>query len=84
MTLKSDRRDLSFEEITDIARNLPTKQQLELAEELQRAGLKAKWDEIFAALKPNSISNHEIVCICKEVRRERYQKRLGEEAARRR
>ena len=83
MTFKSDRRDISFAELTDLAKSLPTKKQLALAEELQRAGLKAKWDEIFAALEPNSMSNHEIVRICKDVRRERYQKRLREEAARR-
>jgi hypothetical protein len=67
-----------------IVRDLPTRKQQQLAEELQRAGLKAKWDEILAAFTPNRISEREIIRTCKEVRRELMEKRRNATVARRR
>jgi hypothetical protein len=83
MSFKSDRRDISYSEVVELALGMSTKEQLKLAEELQRAGLKAKWDAILAAFRPNSMSDREIVRTCKEVRQELWEKRY-EAAARRR
>jgi hypothetical protein len=79
-----DRQQLSYEEIVAIVRGMPTKEQQRLAEELRRAGLKAKWDEILAVFMPNSMSEREIVRTCKEVRRELWEKRRNEGAPDRR
>jgi hypothetical protein len=81
---KSDRPNLSYEQIVAIVREMPTKEQQRLAEELRQAGLKAKWDEILAAFEPNSMSEREIVRTCKEVRRELWEKRRNEGDPRRR
>ena len=61
MSFKSDRRDISYSEVVELALGMSTKEQLKLAEELQRAGLKAKWDAILAAFRPNSMSDREHV-----------------------
>jgi hypothetical protein len=79
-----DRQQLSYEDIVAIVRGMPTKEQQLLVEELRRAGLKAKWDEILAMFKPNSMSEREIVRTCKEVRRELWEKRRNEGAPDRR
>ena len=84
MSFKSDRRDISYSEVAELALSMRTKDQLKLAEELQRAGLKAKWDEILAAFRPNSMSDREIVRTCKEVRQELWEKRRNATAPRRR
>jgi hypothetical protein len=84
MSFKNDKPRLSFEEIVAIVRELPTRKQKQLAEELQRAGLKAKWDEILAAFAPNMISEREIVRTSKEVRRELMEERRNAVVARRR
>jgi len=80
---KNDRPNLSYDEIVDIVRGMPTKEQQRLAEELHRAGLKAKWEEILTAFEPNMVSDREIVRTCKAVRR-RLVKKRHEAAARRR
>jgi|GEM_PF-6501461 len=72
----------SYAELVALVRDLPTEQQRMLAEELQRSGLKAKWEEILLAFQPNSISEREIVRTCKEVRRKLVKKRY-ESVARR-
>lgn len=84
MTLKSDRREFAYEQVVELALGMSTKDQLKLAEELRRSGLKAKWDEILAAFQPNSISEREIVRTCKEVRSKLWEKRRHAVAARRR
>jgi hypothetical protein len=84
MSFKSEKPRLSYDEIVAIVRDLPTRKQQQLAEELQRAGLKAKWDEILAAFTPNRISEREIIRTCKEVRRELMEKRRNATVARRR
>ncbi len=81
---KNDRPNLSYEQIVAIVREMPTKEQQRLAEELRQAGLKAKWDEILAAFEPNSMSEREIIRTCKEVRRELWEKRRNEGDPRRR
>ncbi|MBK9276029.1 MAG: hypothetical protein IPM49_16025 [Flavobacteriales bacterium] len=83
MTLRSDRKDISYTEVAELALGMSTKDQLKLAEALQRAGLKAKWDDILAAFRPNSISDREIVRTCKEVRRVLWEKRHAVPARRR-
>lgn len=83
MSFKSDRREVSYTEVAELALSMRTKDQLKLAEELQRAGLKAKWDEILAAFRPNSMSDREIVRTCKEVRQELWEKRNAAPARRR-
>ena len=83
MAFKSDRQTSSYTQVAELALGMSTKDQLKLAEELQRAGLKAKWDEILAAFRPNSMSNREIVRTCKEVRRELWEKRRNATTARR-
>ncbi len=84
MAFKSDRPDIGYTKVAELALSMSTKDQLKLAEELQRAGLKAKWDEILAAFRPNSISDREIVRTCKEVRQELWEKRRNATATRRR
>lgn len=80
---KSDRPNLSYEEIVAIVRDLPTRKQQQLAEELQRSGLKAKWEEILLAFEPNAVSERDIVRTCKEVRRKLAKKRYEAAAHRR-
>ena len=75
MAFKSDRQSSSYTQVAELALGMSTKDQLKLAEELQRAGLKAKWDKILAAFRPNSMSNREIVRTCQEVRRDLWEKR---------
>ncbi len=83
MSFKSDRGDIRYSEVAELALSMRPKDQLKLAEELKRAGLKAKWDEILAAFRPNSISDREIVRTSKEVRRELWEKRNAASARRR-
>jgi hypothetical protein len=64
MAFKSDRKDIDYTQVEELALSMSTKDQLKLAEELKRAGLKAKWDDILAAFRPNSISDREIVRTC--------------------
>ena len=75
---------LSDEQVKEYILDLPSKRRVALMEELQLAGLKAKWDELFAAFKPNSISDRDIVRTCKEVRRELWEKRSNNAGPRRR
>ena len=82
MSFKSKSRSSSYSEIAELALSLSTKDQLKLAEELRRAGLKAKWNKILAAFRPNSISDRDIVRTCKEVRGELWEKRRNGTAAR--
>jgi hypothetical protein len=84
MAFKSDRKDIDYTQVAELALSMSTKDQLKLAEELKRAGLKAKWDDILAAFRPNSISDREIVRTCKEVRSELWEKRRNATATRRR
>ena len=84
MSFKSNSPGSSYSEIAELALNMSTKDQLKLAEELRRSGLKAKWDKILAAFRPNSISDRDIVRTCKEVRGELWEKRRNGTAARRR
>jgi CDP-glycerol glycerophosphotransferase (TagB/SpsB family) len=84
MTLKSDRRDLSYSEITELALSMPAKEKLHLAEELKREGLKADWEYIFRSLKPNQVSEEEILKVSKQVRRKLNARRSRATAARRR
>ncbi len=51
MAFKSDKPEISYSQVAELALSLSTKDQLKLAEDLQRAGLKAKWDEILAAFR---------------------------------
>ena len=83
MSFKNDKPRLSFDEIVALVRDLPTRKQKQLAEELQRAGLKAKWDEILAAFTPNMVSEREIIRTSKEVWRELMEKRRNAIVARR-
>lgn len=84
MSFKSEKPRLSYDEIVAIVRDLPTRKQQQLAVELQRAGLKAKWDAILAAFTPNMISEREIIRTSKEVRRELMEERRNAPPARRR
>ncbi len=84
MAFKSDKPDISYSQVAELVLSLSTKDQLKLAEDLQRAGLKAKWDEILAAFRPNVMSDREIIRTCKEVRRERWEKRQDTSPPRRR
>jgi hypothetical protein len=83
MSFKSNSQGSSYSQIAELALNMSTKDQLKLAEELRRAGLKAKWDKILAAFRPNSISDRDIIRTCKEVRAELWEKRSNGPAARR-
>lgn len=83
MAFKSDKPEISYSQVAELALSLSTKDQLKLAEDLRRAGLKAKWDEILAAFKPNTMSDREIVRTCKEVRRELWEKQQNASSARR-
>ncbi len=80
---KGTRNRPSYDDIVAMVRTMPTKEQLLLAEELRREGLKAKWDEILAAFQPNSVSEREIVRASKAVRRRLSKKRYGSATDRR-
>lgn len=84
MTLKSDRPDLSYAEITELALSMPSKEKLRLAEELKRQGLKADWEYIFRSIKPKQVSEKEILKVSKQVRRKLNARRSRATAARRR
>ncbi len=84
MAFKSDKPDIRYSQVAELALSLSTKDQLKLAEDLQRAGLKAKWDEILAAFRPNTMSDRAIVRTCKEVRRQLWEKRQDASPPRRR
>lgn len=84
MTLKSDRPDLSYAEITELALSMPSKEKLRLAEELKRQGLKADWEYIFRSIKPKQVSEKEILKVSKQVRRKLNTRRSRATAARRR
>jgi len=84
MSFKSEKPRLSYDDIVALVRDLPTRKQKQLAEELQRSGLKAKWDAILAAFTPNMVSEREIVRTSKEVRRELMEERRNATVTRRR
>ncbi|MBX2973719.1 MAG: hypothetical protein KF797_11485 [Flavobacteriales bacterium] len=69
MTLKVDRPELSYAEITELALSMPVREKLHLAEELKRQGIKAAWDLIFRSLKPGQVSEEEILKVSKQVRK---------------
>lgn len=76
MAFTRDNRDkLSYDELVTLVRELPTKEQRMMAEELRLAGLKAKWQEILAAFEANAVSDREIVRASKAVRRRLIKKR---------
>ena len=77
---KGGRANLSDEQVKEYILDLPPKRRLALLVELQLAGVKAEWDAIFAAFKPNQVSQREIDRTVKQVRAKR-QTRLRREAA---
>ncbi|MBZ0205221.1 MAG: hypothetical protein K8H89_02770 [Flavobacteriales bacterium] len=46
MAFKSDKPEITYLQVAELALSLSTKDQIKLAEDLQRAVLKARWDEI--------------------------------------
>lgn len=71
MTLRSDRRDLSYSEITDLALSMPDSEKLKLAERLKEAGVKADWEAIFRAFRAPKLDQRTINKAVKAVRARR-------------
>ena len=71
MTLRSDRGDLSYSEITDLALSMPDSEKLKLAERLKKAGVKADWEAIFRAFRAPKLDQRTINKAVKEVRARR-------------
>ena len=71
MSFKSDRSDLSYAEIADLALSLPDAEKLKLAERLRDAGVKADWEAIFRAFRTNKLDQRTINKAVKEVRARR-------------
>lgn len=80
---KGSRPELTCEEIRELALSMPTKEKLRLAEDLERQGIKAAWDHIFRSLKPNQVSEEEIIKVSKQVRKKLNARRSRASAARR-
>jgi CDP-glycerol glycerophosphotransferase (TagB/SpsB family) len=71
MTFRSDRRDLSYSEITDLALSMPDSEKLKLAERLKKAGVKGDWEAIFRAFRAPKLDQRTINKAVKEVRAKR-------------
>lgn len=78
---KGGKANLSDEQVKEYILDLPVKRRLALLEDLQLAGLKADWDAIFAAFKPNQVSQSEIDRTVKQVRSKRQARERREAAA---
>lgn len=48
--------DISFEQILDLVKKLPKKQQLELTKELEREGIKSKLSKLLTKFKTDELS----------------------------
>ena len=68
MTFRSERRDLSYSEITDLALSIPDSEKLKLAERLKMAGVKGDWEAIFRAFRAPKLEQRSINRAVKEVR----------------
>ena len=71
MTLRSDRPDLSWSEITDLALSMPDSEKLKLAERLKESGVKADREAIFRAFRAPKLDKRTIYRAVKEVRARR-------------
>lgn len=78
---KGGKANLSDEQVKEYILDLPVKRRLALLEDLQLAGLKADWDAIFTAFKPNQVSQSEIDRTVKQVRSKRQARERREAAA---
>ncbi|QQR86149.1 MAG: hypothetical protein IPJ76_16340 [Flavobacteriales bacterium] len=81
---KGGSAQLSDDQVKEYILDLPAKRRLALMEELQQAGVKAKWEAIFAAFKPNQVTQRAIDREVKAVRAKRQARRRGEAASGRR
>ena len=70
---------LTYEQVEELVSQLDAQEKQRLAESLKKDGVKADWDEIFAATKPGQVPQREIDCVVKNVRAKR-QARLRSEA----
>lgn len=68
MTFRSDSRDLSYSEITDLALSMPESEKLKLAERLKEAGVKTDREAIFRAFRTPKLDQCAINKAVKEVR----------------
>lgn len=70
---------LTYEQVEELVSQLDAQEKQRLAESLMKDGIKADWDEIFAAIKPGQVHQREIHRVVKKVRAKR-QARLRREA----
>ncbi len=70
---------LTYEQVEELVSQLDAREKQRLAESLRKDGVKADWDEIFAAIKPGQVPQREIDRVVKNVRAKR-QARLRREA----
>lgn len=71
--------NLTYEQVAELVSQLDAQEKERLAESLKHDGVKADWDEIFAAIKPGQVPQREIDRVVKKVRAKR-QSRLRREA----
>lgn len=70
----------TYEEVQDLVLQLTADEKIKIAKALEKAGVAYDWDAIFTAIKPNQVSEREILRVGKAVRAKR-QARLRREAA---
>lgn len=75
---------LTYDQVEELVSQLSADDKERLALSLKRKGVKASWDEIFAAIKPGQVSQREIDRVVKQVRSKRQAHARGEAAEGRR
>lgn len=71
----------TYEEVKDLVLQLEDADKLRLAKEMKKAGVPYDWDTIFAAFKPNQVTQRAIDREVKAVRAKRQARRRGEAAS---
>ncbi|MFN6116172.1 MAG: hypothetical protein ACK46G_05000 [Flavobacteriales bacterium] len=75
---------LTYEQVEELVSQLGAKEKQRLAESLRKEGIKADWDEIFAAITPGQVPQQEIDRVVKKVRAKRQARLRRETDTRRR
>ena|GEM_PF-3856512 len=77
------RSELTYDEIRELALSMPAKEKQLLAEELERQGIKAAGEHIFRSLKPDQVSEEEVIKVSEQVRKKLNARRSRASATRR-
>lgn len=73
--------EVGAKEIKEVFKRLPSRERIDLVEELVRETRKERWENLFrdvrGRIKKHPISDQEIQRICEEVRKEHYERNKG-------